>query len=292
MKDFIQQKRIAFGKLFLTSRPRYWVYLFGTYAVGILAGISDTTQWSSTTVFFIFLFALYFLFPANMLVYGINDLYDTDTDSLNPKKEGYETTIKSEDRDMLVRTIFVLTFIFFCVSLFTPRAALSVFIIFIYMSIFYAAWPIRAKVRPFLDSIVSSLIFITPALFGYYLVGGGHISLIVVIVSVVWAITMHMQRAVIDIGADTEARIRTIATVLGRKRTHLVCFFLYGVISVLSYIAIGTLGPILVLPYLFLIVFSYCMKTYEKQFAVYTYIPKVTGIVLLVLNIFLALKNF
>lgn len=160
------------------------------------------------------------------------------------------------------------------------------------MSIFYAAWPIRAKVRPFLDSIVSSLIFITPALFGYYLVGGGHISLIVVIVSVVWAITMHMQRAVIDIGADTEARIRTIATVLGRKRTHLVCFFLYGVISVLSYIAIGTLGPILVLPYLFLIVFSYCMKTYEKQFAVYTYIPKVTGIVLLVLNIFLALKSF
>ena len=141
MKNFIQQKRIAFGKLILTSRPRYWVYLFGSYVIGILAGSSNVTAWTTAILFFIFMFAFYFLFPANLLVYGTNDLYDTDTDSLNPKKEGYETVVKSEDRGALIQSIFVLTAVFFFVSLFTPRSALSVFIIFIYISVFYAAWP-------------------------------------------------------------------------------------------------------------------------------------------------------
>jgi 4-hydroxybenzoate polyprenyltransferase len=288
----MEQKKSVLEILFLTSRPRYWVYLLGAYSIGILTGISNTTIWNNTSTLFIFTFAVYFLFPANLLVYGINDLYDTDTDSLNPKKEQYETTIKSEDRDILMKVIFIVTCFFFCVSLFSPRSALSVFIIFIYTSVFYAAWPIRAKVRPFLDTIISALIYMTPALIGYYLVGGTHISIFVLLIGFIWAIAMHMQRAVVDIGADTEARIQTIATVLGRKKTHLVCLFLYGSIGVLSYITIGILGPVLTLPYIFLLFFSYRMKTYEKQFAVYTYIPRVTAIVLLCIIVFLALKNF
>lgn len=292
MKDTIEKNKISFVRLLYHSRPRYWVYLLGSYSIGILTGISSTTFDSRASVVLILIFAVYFLFPANLLVYGTNDLYDTDTDSLNPKKEGYELTVSSEDRRTLIWSIGVSTAVFFVVALFTVHAALSVFIVFLYMSIFYAAWPIRAKVRPFLDSIVSAFIFITPGLFGYYLVGGEHLSVLAIVISIIWAVTLHMQRAVTDIGPDTEARIKTIATVLGRKKIHLICFFLYGVSGVLSYLLIGVVGPILILPYLFLLFFSYQVKTYEKQFAVYTYIPKVTGVVLLALNIFLVLKNF
>jgi 4-hydroxybenzoate polyprenyltransferase len=34
----------------------------------------------------VLLFGLYFLIPANIRIYGINDIYDYETDKLNPKK--------------------------------------------------------------------------------------------------------------------------------------------------------------------------------------------------------------
>ena len=38
-------------------------------------------------------FVVYFLIPANILIYGINDIFDYDTDKLNPKKGTYEAFI-------------------------------------------------------------------------------------------------------------------------------------------------------------------------------------------------------
>lgn len=33
------------------------------------------------------IFALYFVIAANIWIYGINDIYDYETDKLNPKKQ-------------------------------------------------------------------------------------------------------------------------------------------------------------------------------------------------------------
>ena len=292
MKDFISQTKVTIGTLLRISRPRYWVYLLAPYVLGIIAGISEATIFTSTTVWFICIFTIYFLFPANLLLYGINDIYDTDTDSLNPKKHGYEIILRDDDQPILVRTIFFVTVCFSVVSLFTPHTALSAFIIFIYTSIFYAAWPIRAKTRPFLDTFMSSVIYMAPGFFGYYLTGGVHISIFVVLAGFLWGVLMHMHRAVIDIGPDTEARVRTIATVLGRKTTHYILFFSYGILAVLSYAYIGILGPITAMLYIFLVFFSYRMKTYEKQFAVYMYIPQLTSVALFCMIVFFAIQKF
>ena len=64
-------------------RPRFWLYIFGPYLVGLAAGASSRVDFLR---FDALLFGLYFLFPANLLIYGINDIFDFETDRRNPKK--------------------------------------------------------------------------------------------------------------------------------------------------------------------------------------------------------------
>ena len=57
------------------SRPRFWLYLGGTYLVGYSAGIQQLTDFS-TPIFWLYL--LFFLLIANVFLYGINDYADED----------------------------------------------------------------------------------------------------------------------------------------------------------------------------------------------------------------------
>ena len=66
------------------SRPRFWIYELGPYIVGVVAAAqSDHFVWLFPAVIIFFIF---FAYPANIYIYGINDIYDYETDKLNPKK--------------------------------------------------------------------------------------------------------------------------------------------------------------------------------------------------------------
>ena len=56
-------------KLIATSRPRFWLYLAGPALVGAAYGIDAIYELMRIEVALIL---LYFLIPANFLVYGIN----------------------------------------------------------------------------------------------------------------------------------------------------------------------------------------------------------------------------
>ena len=81
------------------SRPRFWLYLAGPYLVGMAYSAQTAKQFYS----FDFLYPLfYFLIPANMFLYGINDLFDKDTDKLNAKKISKEIRVTKRN-DILYR---------------------------------------------------------------------------------------------------------------------------------------------------------------------------------------------
>ena len=84
-----------FRFLLKVSRPRFWLYVFGPYLVGLAAGASAREDFLQ---FKVFAFALYFLLPANLLIYGVNDIFDFETDKLNPKKQDYEILVQPADR--------------------------------------------------------------------------------------------------------------------------------------------------------------------------------------------------
>ena len=88
--------------IFKISRPRFWLYTFGPYLVGLTAAANVPSDLLRFDVIF---FALYFLFPANLLIYGVNDIWDFETDSRNRKKTGYETLVRPEHHHTLLLRI-------------------------------------------------------------------------------------------------------------------------------------------------------------------------------------------
>jgi 4-hydroxybenzoate polyprenyltransferase len=69
--------------LFVTSRPISWINTAYPFAAGY---ILLTRQFNAT----FFIGTLFYLIPYNLLMYGVNDVYDYESDLRNPRKGGIE----------------------------------------------------------------------------------------------------------------------------------------------------------------------------------------------------------
>ena len=65
------------GYLFWLSRPRFWLYLAGPVVVGVVYGSDAVGSFVQPVTVAMF---LYFLLPANVYLYGVNDIFDADID--------------------------------------------------------------------------------------------------------------------------------------------------------------------------------------------------------------------
>lgn len=256
--------------LLKVSRPRFWFYLFGPYLVGLVAGIAergDLADWRYA------LFAVYFLFPANLLVYGINDIFDYETDALNAKKTDYEQLVGPKKRRSLFYWIagLNLPFIIAAAMLFDllPFLALQSFIFF---SLFYSSPPIRAKTKPVLDSAFN-ILYVMPGVFAYAIATGKLPPMTLVIAAGLWTAAMHAYSAIPDIEADKKAGINTIATFFSGYTTLAICFGLYLAAAVLSVEYLGLTAIMIGSAYLILMITSVQSLRTGRIFKLYKAFP-------------------
>ncbi len=272
------------------SRPRFWLYEAATFGlvgtVAALTGLSFFGTWQY------WVFALYFLIPANILIYGINDIFDYETDKLNPKKgdDAYEALVPPERQRALWKWILVTNIpFFFFVPLELPL--ILSFGVFVFCASFYSAKPIRAKAKPIIDSLFSAGHYVATGVFGYYLAGGTHFPMVGVIAGMCWAVAMHAYSAVPDIKADYQAGLKTIAIMISAKRTIYLCWFLY----VLAAYLVRDIIPVASI--IGAITFSYFMWrstkaiTDEALFKLYTYFPLINTLIGAAVSIELFAKN-
>jgi 4-hydroxybenzoate polyprenyltransferase len=207
----------AVGYLLRLSRPRFWLYLAGPVVVGV-AHAADTPE-ALFTPRTVALFA-YFLVPANVFLYGVNDIFDADVDTENPKKDDREVRYRG---DVLVPSLVVLTGgLGLAFVPFISPAAAATMIAFLALSIEYSAPPLRFKTVPFLDSISNGL-YVLPGVVAYTTVSGSLPPTAAIIGGWLWTMAMHAFSAIPDIGPDRAAGIETTATRLGETRTHVYC---------------------------------------------------------------------
>jgi 4-hydroxybenzoate polyprenyltransferase len=205
--------------LLTISRPRFWFYTFGPFLIGTAAGIDS---WDRLLNPESLMLGLYFLFPANLLVYGVNDIFDFETDRINSKKSGYEYLVEPSRHRSLWTWIAVLNVPFLiAISLFAPHVIPSL-LAFVFLSVFYSAPPIRAKAIPFLDSLFN-LLYVVPGVVAYQLVTSSLPPVWTIIAGGLWTAAMHAYSAIPDIQVDKDAGLDTVATVLGRRGTHIFC---------------------------------------------------------------------
>ena len=255
--------------LLKVSRPRFWFYIFGPYIVGLIAGAAtrnDLLDWRTA------LFAAYFLFPANLLIYGINDIFDFDTDKLNEKKVEYETLVdRSRHRSLAIWiAVFNLPFIL-AALIFVPNTWISL-AGFLFFSIFYSAPPIRAKSKPFLDSAFN-ILYVFPGVFGYQLLSGGFPPFQILIAAGLWTAAMHAYSAIPDIEADEQAKLATIATVCGPYLTLAICSMLYAGAAALSFEYLGITSFMLGFAYVVLMAASVRSVKTGRLFKLYRAFP-------------------
>lgn len=193
------------------SRPRFWFYLAGPYLIGLAAAADSWGEaWSMPSL----IWGLFWLLPANLLLYGVNDINDYATDRRNPKKKLYEQLVKPDQFADLKRAILIATLPFFPMLFVSGRLAVGILYLFLGLAYFYSAPPIRAKSIPFLDSVFN-ILYILPGLFGYVLAGGSELSPKAMVAAACWCLAMHAFSAVPDITVDRKAKIHTVGTTLG-----------------------------------------------------------------------------
>ena len=217
--------------LFKTSRYRFWLYLGGTYLIGYAFGASAI---QSFMAFPFWLFLFYFLIPANIFLYGVNDYYDEDTDQKNPKKGSKEHKLVSNEKNILKKTVVVIGLLSVLLGFWvlTDGVARVLFGLFLFLSLFYSALPLRFKAHPMIDA-ASNILYGIPGFLGYYQVSGIVPPLWVIVAVWCWTAAMHLFSAIPDIAYDKKAQLQKTAVVLGKDLTLIVCLVLWSLCSIL-----------------------------------------------------------
>lgn len=253
------------------SRPRFWIYLIGPYVIALAAAGS----WPDMTLL---LFGLYLTLPANLLIYGVNDIFDRETDRLNSKKQGYEMLLADKNIRPIAWTIAAtnLPFLLYLAISLPPSANLWL-LVFVITGVGYSLPPIRAKARPVFDSLFN-ILYVAPAFAVYSAATGQLPPLVAIIAATLWCMAMHAYSAVPDIKADAAAKTATVATLLGRQPTLWLCGLAYTAAAGLSYNLIGWPALIGGAVYLVLIVLSLRTNTNKQLFRLYTWFPIVNTV--------------
>jgi len=235
------------SKLFVSSRPLSWVNTAFPFAAAYLL--------SGGEVVTLIIGTFYFLIPYNLAMYGINDVFDYESDLRNPRKGGVEGAVL--DRSMHRPTLIAvaITNIPFLIFLVVTGSPLSwvVLAISIFAVIAYSAKGLRFKEIPFVDSLTSSTHFVSPAVYGLVLAAAAFTPQLWALLGAffLWGIASHAFGAVQDVIADREGGLASVATVIGARATvrlAVVAYVLAGVLLVFTSWP-GPLAALLALPY-------------------------------------------
>ncbi len=217
--------------LFWASRPISWINTAYPFAVAyfLTTGSIDTTLVVGT---------LFFLIPYNLLMYGINDVFDYESDLRNPRKGGIEGALLEPRFHRLTVVAAVASCVPFVLYLTFVGTSESTgwLYLFLFTVIAYSARGLRFKEKPFLDSVTSASHFVGPAVFGLSLAGANLANPALLPyfgAFTLWGVASHAFGAVQDVRADREGGIASIATAIGARATVRFAW--------IAYFAAGTL---------------------------------------------------
>ncbi|MBE7325244.1 prenyltransferase [Nocardioides sp. Y6] len=236
-----------------SSRPLSWVntaFPFGA-AYLLVGGGLDVAFWVGV---------LFFLVPYNVAMYGINDVFDHESDLRNPRKGGAEGVVldRADHRTTLwAAALTSAPFLAGLLLLGGPTSAL-VLAVSVGAVVAYSAPGLRFKEQPFLDSITSSTHFVSPAVLGLVLAADrgatvawdGAVTAYLV-AFFLWGMGSHAFGAVQDVRADREGGLASVGTVLGARATVWFALHCYLAAAVALVMLPGrdSWSALLVLPY-------------------------------------------
>lgn len=241
----------AVAKLFVASRPVSWVNTAFPFGAAYFFS-TGKIDW------ILLLGSFFFLIPYNLLMYGVNDVFDYESDLRNPRKGGIEGALLDPKyhRITLILAFGIAAPFAVVLSLVNPSATFWLWLT-LFAVVAYSLKGLRFKEVPFLDSLTSSLHFVGPMLVGLAMakaqIQSAH--LIAIAAFLIWGMASHAFGAVQDVRADREAEIASIATALGARLTTRIAFGFYVIAGLLALTLPDrfAFAALAALPYLFVV---------------------------------------
>jgi 4-hydroxybenzoate polyprenyltransferase len=218
------------------SRPRFWLYLAGPVLVGAVYGTRSLEAAQSLPLAMLF---AYFLFPANVYLYGVNDLFDTDTDQHNPKKGDRE--VRYRGQRLVPAVVLAAGLLLVPVAALLPPATWGYLAGWAVLATAYSVPPLRLKGRPILDSLSNGL-YVLPGFAAYVALAGSAPPLPAVLGAWAWSMAMHTFSAIPDVDPDRAAGVETTATWLGTRGAVGYCGLLWTVATAAFWLVDWRLG--------------------------------------------------
>jgi 4-hydroxybenzoate polyprenyltransferase len=193
-------------------------------------------------------------------MYGINDVFDYESDLRNPRKGGIEGALLDPKYHAITIWASVgISSVFVVYLLLVGTLEANLWLGFTLTAVLaYSVPKLRFKERPFLDSFTSAVHFVGPMIYGLVLAGSSiSDSTVVAVIAAFmgWGMASHAFGAVQDVRADREAGIKSVATQIGARNTVRFAFALY-LLSAAVIMTIGWHGVVAslaVVPYLLII---------------------------------------
>jgi 4-hydroxybenzoate polyprenyltransferase len=195
-------------RLLYISRPLLWINTVGPATIGMwLAG--NLFAWGALPIL------LWLTLPFNLLIYGVNDVFDQETDAKNPRKGTLEGARidRSEVRPLVLGVIFTNAPFMIYALLFAPFSATAWMLLYALFFLGYSVPPARFKAHPYLDSL-SNAAYAFPLVFVPLALGEGPVWS-AALGLMAWSAAKHTFDAVQDVDEDRRAGITTTAVRLG-----------------------------------------------------------------------------
>lgn len=195
------------------SRPIMWPVLPTVYFLGLH---SAGTGLTAEAILHMALLA----WPMNLIGYGLNDIYDTESDQRNRRRRAmWHSTAEHEDQDMIWRVCWAMASLMVAGSLLTRNwcnvgATCGMLVV----AWAYSAPPMRLKERPPLDSLVNGLgYYLLPFTMGYSL-GADHMEIPYKHYLLAFTVCgIHAFTTISDFESDKYAAHQTFSVVFGRR---------------------------------------------------------------------------
>lgn len=202
-----------FWILLKVSRPMLWFPLPIVFFAGLkVSGASITT--------ISVLQGVILTFPYNLFLYGINDIYDWESDKINWRKGKVEGEVLEPDKHEFVREAALvagLTVLLSSVATLDFSNVLAALML-LFFSHQYSSPPLRLKEKPPLDSFSSGIIYmLAPALMGFSYGS----SVLQLPTEALWltltSMSAHSFSTIADYTADKRAGQTTFAVKFGKR---------------------------------------------------------------------------
>ena len=198
--------------IFRVMRPRFFFIHFAGYMVFVSKAIMENN------IFWFWYNLFLVLIPYSIVIYGINDVYDYDTDIKNPRKQQnwLGSILQKEHQTIIIRSVVGSVLLIMGSAILSQNINLILtYLLMLTFGIIYSMPPIRLKTKPFFDVVANMFIF-GLILFVPMTSSPDYLQFVISKSSIITTMAgFYILSALVDYQTDKDCGDSTVATRLG-----------------------------------------------------------------------------